>query len=105
MSNTRQPAGFRRAVAAAAIGIAASLGTFAAPEPSREQRNPMTNSGQTLSRKQQAIAPIGAATAVGDMPRLHAALDEGLDSGLTVSEAREIVVQMYAYTGFPRSLN
>lgn len=60
---------------------------------------------ETLSAKQQAIAPIGAAMAISDMPRLDAALNRGLDAGLTVSEAREILVQLYAYTGFPRSLN
>jgi 4-carboxymuconolactone decarboxylase len=32
-------------------------------------------------------------------------LNEGLDAGLTVSEIKEILVQMYAYAGFPRSLN
>jgi len=63
------------------------------------------NAAQLLSAKQQAIAPIGAATAAGDMPRLNAALNQGLDAGLTVSEAKEILVQMYAYAGFPRSLN
>lgn len=60
---------------------------------------------QALSQKQQAIAPIAAATAVGDMPRLTQALNQGLDAGLTLSETKEILVQMYAYTGFPRSLN
>ncbi|HZY18988.1 MAG TPA: carboxymuconolactone decarboxylase family protein [Ramlibacter sp.] len=59
----------------------------------------------SLSRQQQAIAPIGAAMATGDLPQLHAALHEGLDAGLTVSDAREILVQLYAYAGFPRSLN
>jgi alkylhydroperoxidase/carboxymuconolactone decarboxylase family protein YurZ len=39
------------------------------------------------------------------MPRLNAALNQGLDAGLTVSEAKEILVQLYAYVGFPRSLN
>jgi alkylhydroperoxidase/carboxymuconolactone decarboxylase family protein YurZ len=58
-----------------------------------------------LTRKQRAIAPIGACVALGDLPTLAAALNEGLDAGLTVSETREILVQMYAYTGFPRSLN
>ncbi|MCJ9709940.1 carboxymuconolactone decarboxylase family protein, partial [Bordetella hinzii] len=29
----------------------------------------------------------------------------GLDAGMTVSDAREILVQLYAYAGFPRSLN
>jgi 4-carboxymuconolactone decarboxylase len=32
-------------------------------------------------------------------------VNQGLDAGLTVSETKEILVQMYAYTGFPRSLN
>ena len=39
------------------------------------------------------------------MPRLNAALNQGLDAGLTVSEAKEVLVQLYAYAGFPRSLN
>jgi len=39
------------------------------------------------------------------MPRLHAALNQGLDAGMTISEAKEILVQLYAYAGFPRSLN
>lgn len=62
-------------------------------------------SEQALSRKQQAIAPIAAAAALGDMPRLNASLKQGLDAGLTVNEAKEILVQLYAYAGFPRSLN
>lgn len=60
---------------------------------------------RTLSAKQQAIAPITAAAAVGDMPRLNAALVQGLDAGLTISEVKEILIQLYAYAGFPRSLN
>jgi alkylhydroperoxidase/carboxymuconolactone decarboxylase family protein YurZ len=60
---------------------------------------------QALSAKQQSIVPIAAATASGDMPQLHRALDRGLDVGLTVSEVKEILVQLYAYAGFPRSLN
>lgn len=64
-----------------------------------------TTATSTLSATQAAIAPIAAAAAVGDMPRLHAALERGLDAGLTVSDTREILVQLYAYAGFPRSLN
>jgi 4-carboxymuconolactone decarboxylase len=62
-------------------------------------------SEQTLSLKQRAIAPIAAAMAEGDMARLDAALNKGLDAGLSVSDCKEILVQLYAYTGFPRSLN
>jgi len=59
----------------------------------------------TLSARQQVIAPITAAAAVGDLPRLNTALALGLDAGLTISETKEILVQLYAYAGFPRSLN
>jgi alkylhydroperoxidase/carboxymuconolactone decarboxylase family protein YurZ len=37
--------------------------------------------------------------------KLNTSLNEGLDAGMTVSDAREILVQLYAYAGFPRSLN
>ncbi|OPG74532.1 carboxymuconolactone decarboxylase [Pseudomonas ogarae] len=60
---------------------------------------------QTLSTKQQAIPLIAAAMATSNMPGLNTALNQGLDAGLTVSEAKEILVQLYAYSGFPRSLN
>ena len=58
-----------------------------------------------LSPKQRAIAPIAAFTAKGDMPRLRTALEKGLAAGLTVNEINEVLIQMYAYCGFPRSLN
>jgi 4-carboxymuconolactone decarboxylase len=67
--------------------------------------SPAAASAQALSRTQQAIAPIAAATAVGDIAQLNAALNQGLDAGLTVSDAKEVLVQLYAYAGFPRSLN
>ncbi|SNB45480.1 carboxymuconolactone decarboxylase family protein [Geobacter sp. DSM 9736] len=58
-----------------------------------------------LSSKQQGIIPIAAFTATGDLEKLKVSLNEGLDAGLTVNEVKEILVQLYAYTGFPRSLN
>jgi alkylhydroperoxidase/carboxymuconolactone decarboxylase family protein YurZ len=58
-----------------------------------------------LNEKQQKIVAISAFTAKGDLNNLNIALNEGLDAGLTVSEIKEILVQMYAYAGFPRSLN
>jgi len=63
------------------------------------------DANQALSAKQQRIIPIAAFTANGDMEKLRTALHEGLDAGLTVNEIKEILVQMYAYAGFPRSLN
>ena len=62
------------------------------------------NSGG-LSAKQETIVPIAAFTANGDLPKLKTALHEGLDAGLTINEIKEVLVQMYAYAGFPRSLN
>lgn len=58
-----------------------------------------------LSSRQQAIALIAAAAASSDMPQLNAALRRGLDAGLTLSETKEVLVQLYAYAGFPKSLN
>ena len=60
---------------------------------------------QGLNAKQEAIVTIAAFTAKGDLDKLKTALNEGLDAGLTVNEIKEVLVQMYAYTGFPRSLN
>jgi alkylhydroperoxidase/carboxymuconolactone decarboxylase family protein YurZ len=39
------------------------------------------------------------------MPQLRDALTDGLNAGLSVNQIKEILVQMYAYAGFPRSLN
>jgi 4-carboxymuconolactone decarboxylase len=58
-----------------------------------------------LNARLQATAAIGAFTAAGQIPQLREALADGLDSGLTINEINEILIQMYAYAGFPRSLN
>jgi 4-carboxymuconolactone decarboxylase len=63
----------------------------------------MKNGG--LNIKQEKIIPIAAFTASGDIEKLKTGLHEGLEAGLTVNEIKEILVQMYAYAGFPRSLN
>ena len=63
------------------------------------------NTTYALSAKQRGIIPIAAFTATGDQERLKTALTEGLEAGLTVNEIKEILVQMYAYAGFPRSLS
>jgi 4-carboxymuconolactone decarboxylase len=58
-----------------------------------------------LSPRQQGIVAISAFTANGDLERLQSALHAGLDAGLAVSVIKEVLVQLYAYAGFPRSLN
>ncbi len=59
----------------------------------------------SLTPRQQALSAIAACEAKGDQVALATNLQEGFDNGLTVSEAKEVLSQLYAYTGFPRSLN
>jgi len=65
--------------------------------------------GQTmanaLNADQQAIAEAAAYTALGNQTELKQALNNGLDNDVSVNELKEILVQAYAYCGFPRSLN
>lgn len=63
------------------------------------------NTMQTLDNRQQSIVSISALTAVGDLDGLKGQLNSGLDAGLTVNEIKEILVHLYAYCGFPISLN
>ena len=91
---------------ATALGLACAL----ACAPGQAQTPPkktasMNQQQSTLSARQQAMAPIAALAATGDIKRLGPALEQGLDAGLTISEAKELLVQVYAYAGFPRSLN
>ncbi len=60
---------------------------------------------QHLDSKQQGIVSISALTATGNIEALKVKLNAGLDAGLTISEIKEVLVQLYAYCGFPRSLN
>ncbi|MGG3575165.1 carboxymuconolactone decarboxylase family protein [Bacillus gobiensis] len=71
---------------------------------SDEQYN-RENENQALNDRQEKIVTIAAFTASGDLKQLKNNLNEGLEAGLTINEIKEIVVQMYAYAGFPRSLN
>lgn len=60
---------------------------------------------QNLNNKQKSIVMISSYTANGDLQNLEKALNKGIDAGLTANEIKEVLVQMYAYCGFPRSLN
>ncbi|MCC7349418.1 MAG: carboxymuconolactone decarboxylase family protein [Phycisphaerales bacterium] len=59
----------------------------------------------TLTTKEETIALVSAYTAKGDMPNLKRALADALDAGLSVNQIKEVLTQLYAYCGFPRSLN
>lgn len=58
-----------------------------------------------LNQKEKSLVKISSYTAQGKMNELKNALDEGLDAGLTLNEINEELVQLYAYCGFPKSLN
>ncbi len=59
----------------------------------------------SLNIKEQNIVLVAANAARGNQAGLKTALASGLDAGVTVNEFKEILVQVYAYCGFPRSLN
>lgn len=65
-------------------------------------QNKMEN---VLNEKQQALSAIACLEAKGDQEGLAKAVNEGFDAGLTVSQIKEALSHLYAYTGFPRSLN
>ena len=54
----------------------------------------MADEKGTLTAKQENIVAISAFTAKGDLKKLHKALNAGLDSGLTVNEIKEVLIQL-----------
>lgn len=61
--------------------------------------------GIKMTEKQKSITEISIFTAKGDLEELKKSINSGLDNGVTLNEAKEIMVHLYAYCGFPRSLN
>ena len=64
-----------------------------------------TADSQTLTERQKGLAACACLMAQGDMNRLEPAVRKALDGGVTINELKEAFSQLYAYTGFPRSLN
>lgn len=62
------------------------------------------NTNQSLSEKEKSIIAISSLTTRGNLEKLKPSLNKGLDAGLTVNEIKEILVHLYAYCGFPRSI-
>jgi alkylhydroperoxidase/carboxymuconolactone decarboxylase family protein YurZ len=87
------------------LGVGAMFSVTTQAAEAAQTMTRTSASATTLSSQQQTIPLIAAFMATSDMPNLDAALNQGLDAGLTISETREILVQLYAYVGFPRSLN
>ncbi len=67
--------------------------------------NAQNTMSQPLTPRQQALVCVAAFEAKGQLDSLQSTLDNVLDGALTVNEAKEVLSHLYAYTGFPRSLN
>lgn len=63
-----------------------------------------SNMKNNLTDQQEKIVTISVFTARGELDKLKIELNAGLDAGLTVNEIKEVLVHLYAYCGFPRSL-
>ena len=60
----------------------------------------------TFTTEQAAcMSAIACLEAKADYMALEQAIHNGLDAGLTVNQIKEAFSHLYAYTGFPRSLN
>ena len=64
-----------------------------------------TMNAQTLTERQKGLAACACLMAQGDLERVEPAVRLALDNGVTINELKEAFSQLYAYTGFPRSLN
>ena len=82
--------------------------TFAACTNTNEKMSKCENEKLVLSFTTEQAAWMSAIVcdeAKGDMMALESAIHNGLEAELTVSQIKEALSQLYAYTGFPRSLN
>ena len=82
--------------------------TFAACINTNEKMSKCENEKLELSfTTEQAawMSAIACDEAKGDLVALESAIHNGLEAELTVSQIKEALSQLYAYTGFPRSLN
>jgi len=64
----------------------------------------MTTTYEHLTPTEKSIITIASLTAKGDLENLKPAFNNGLEVGLTVNQIKEVLVHLYAYCGFPRSI-
>jgi fermentation-respiration switch protein FrsA (DUF1100 family)/alkylhydroperoxidase/carboxymuconolactone decarboxylase family protein YurZ len=83
------------------MGLAIAISCFSANLNAQNKINTI----KALTDKQRNLVAVSVYTAKGDQVNLSTALTDGLDAGLTVNEIKEVLIHLYAYTGFPRSLN
>lgn len=65
----------------------------------------MNVSPQSLSPRHRHLGTVACLAAQGDLTRLEPALTAALNDGVTINELKETLSHLYAYVGFPRSLN
>lgn len=58
-----------------------------------------------MTDREKSIVIVSVFTAKGDMIELEKSVKLALEKGVTVNEIKESMIQLYAYCGFPRSLN
>ena len=90
-----------------ALGLMLAMGVMPMEATAQEstQSSAQSQTQATLTDRQAGIVTISAFAAMGDLEGLKGALNTAFSNGLTVNDAKEVLVQLYAYAGFPRSLN
>lgn len=58
-----------------------------------------------LDNKSKEIAAVSSLIAQGAIPQLKVHLNGALNSGCSITEVKEVVLQMSVYAGFPRCIN
>lgn len=88
--------------AAVLLTFGFGLAAYAAPvNKGASEMNHEQKVSDTLSASQQAIPLIVASMASSQMDKLNAALNQGLDAGLTINETKEILVQLMPIRASP----
>ena len=87
-------------IVAAMMTLLVACTTKPSTEPTKDMNTLTFNNTQAA-----AMSAIACNEAKADYAALAQAINNGLDAGLTVSQIKEALSQLYAYTGFPRSLN
>lgn len=65
----------------------------------------MNMNNNVLTAQQQSLVTLAAYEATGNVAALKPAVEDALNKGWTVNQIKEAFSHLYAYTGFPRSLN
>ncbi|GHV31608.1 hypothetical protein FACS1894177_06540 [Bacteroidia bacterium] len=59
----------------------------------------------SLDNKTKEVAAVSSLIAQGAIPQLKVHLNGALNSGCSINEVEEIILQMSVYAGFPKSIN